>query len=234
MTTKLPAILVMVLGLCATACSLTASEMSCTLKNAQTGQPERCIEYRDFSAAASLNAKASLNLLCEAFNADVDDKACAITGALVGCEQNYQDAWIQTEWFWATGDKPTAGSFSCDSKDKRLGPDRQPIGMNTGNGDMGSSGGDMSSSSCTPSTSSAAVTINFQNNTADTVTTYWVNQACTEIRYSSIAAGMSKAQQTFAFHPWRVREGENNANGTVLKEFAAQPGDAPMVTVSIP
>lgn len=111
-------------ALALTGCSDT---MSCTLKNKSSGMSERCIEYSKFSWTAQVNAKASLSLLCEAFGADVEQQACDTTGALVGCDENYQDAWQQTEWFWAVEGKPTAASFSCESNETRVGPDRAPL-----------------------------------------------------------------------------------------------------------
>jgi hypothetical protein len=207
-------------------CPLTSSEMSCSLKNKQTGMTERCVEYSDFAVATSVNAKASLQILCNLFQAEIEDKLCDTSGALAGCKK-VDGAWTQIDFRWPSTSVKAPGDVDCNTNDTRVGPDRQPI--------MGGGGGDMKmSSNCTPASSSPAVTITFKNNTAGPVSTYWVNPSCTQMYYQTINAGQSTMQATFVGHVWRIREGAQNATGNVVKEFAPQAADAPAVTVNIP
>lgn len=114
------------LALGTASCTVTSNQMSCTLVNAQSKMPERCVEYTDFDTLTSVNAKASLTILCKAFNADIKNKLCDLTGAVKGCQKD-SGAWTQTDWAYATMDKPTAASYSCGSNETELGPDRQPL-----------------------------------------------------------------------------------------------------------
>ncbi len=126
MSTRVGLLALAALALGTTSCAITSNKMSCTLVNAQSKMPERCVEYTDFDDLSSVNAKASLTILCKAFNADIESKLCDLTGAVKGC-QKATGAWTQTEWNYSTADKPTASSFSCASNETALGPDRQPL-----------------------------------------------------------------------------------------------------------
>ncbi len=113
-------LLPLALSIAASGCTITSNKMSCSLVNATTKMPEKCVEYTDFDKLSSVNAKASLTILCKAFNASIKSELCDTTSAVYGCQKD-TGGWTQTEWTY------TGSVSACGSNEVQLGPDRMPL-----------------------------------------------------------------------------------------------------------
>lgn len=78
--------------------------------------------------------------------------------------------------------------------------------------------------------SATAATIEFVNNSAVSITTYWLDFECREVEYAVVAPGTSYTQPTFVSHPWVIRD---TATGALLMNVAA-PTAAGTVVVNYP
>jgi hypothetical protein len=80
----------------------------------------------------------------------------------------------------------------------------------------GTSGGIQPSNVCSTD-SSTSVSLTIQNNyTVTPLNVFWVSYECQEVGYGSIEPGTKFQQQTFATHPWRLR---NADTGVLLHEY---------------
>lgn len=76
----------------------------------------------------------------------------------------------------------------------------------------------------------ASAQITFINNCTVSVKQEWVDYACAEMEYATIAPGQSWVQPTYVTHPWRIRDAATNR---LLKEVPAPTNGTPY-SVSVP
>ena len=73
-------------------------------------------------------------------------------------------------------------------------------------------------------------TVKFINNSQRAVSTYWISYQCKEVFYNKVPAGASYIQETYASHPWIVRDNETNA--LLAGPFVSKDGSPFSVTIS--
>lgn len=195
-------------------CDAFDGEMSCTAK--EGGQPTQCQEFTDFSAASKITAQASLEILCKGLGASLSDGRCSRDGALAGCRNDYQGQWTKTTWYYASEATPDAASVSCGS-DVRVSPD----------------GTEAPAPQACSGPGVTSVDPTFVNESGRTVSAFWVDTACAETYYWTLAAGESRVQQTFVGHVWRFREGDGNPAGALVKEVTLLAADGATPTLAI-
>lgn len=75
------------------------------------------------------------------------------------------------------------------------------------------------------------------NQRSDVTTLYWVDRSCNEVLGGRLPRGKPSRYETFVGHKFRVREGDGNAAGAIVKEFsvgASDVSDAGAMVVTLP
>jgi hypothetical protein len=97
-------------------------------------------------------------------------------------------------------------------------------------------GGSSAASNVNPKSAGCSVkgdtptSVSFTNNSQRTISIIWIGYDCKEVLYSKLQPGQSYKQETFATHPWIVRDSQSN--DLVAGPFVSKDGSPFSVTIS--